>query len=238
MVTHANILRLVQDCAFADLGPGTVTLHAASPAFDATTLEVWGPLVNGGAIAPLRRAAGPRRGRRRRSTAHGVTTLWLTAGLFHALVDRRPDALARVDHVLAGGDVVSPAHVERALAALPPGGRFTNGYGPTEGTTFTTTWTLRRGDPRRRPAADRPAGPGTACHVMDARGRELPDGVDGRAVDRRRRRRRAATGRTRSSPRSASSAGPAAGRLLPHRRPRPPPPPTARSSSSAAPTAR
>ena len=121
IVTHANILRLVQDCAFAELGPGTVTLHAASPAFDATTLEVWGPLVNGGAIAPLAERPDPD-AVAEAVARHGVTTLWLTAGLFHALVDRRPDALATVDHVLAGGDVVSPAHVERALAALPRAG--------------------------------------------------------------------------------------------------------------------
>jgi amino acid adenylation domain-containing protein len=178
IVTHANILRLVQDCAFADLGPGTVTLHAASPAFDATTLEVWGPLVNGGAIAPLAERPDPD-AVAEAVARHGVTTLWLTAGLFHALVDRRPDALAAVDHVLAGGDVVSPAHVERALAALPPGGRFTNGYGPTEGTTFTTTWTLRHGDPVAGPLPIGLPVPGTACHVMNARGRELPDGVEG-----------------------------------------------------------
>ncbi len=178
VVTHENILRLVQDCAFADLGPGAVMLHAASPAFDATTLEVWGPLVNGGTVAPLARRADA-------DTVaaavaeHGVTTLWLTAGLFHALVDQRPDALARVRHVLAGGDVISPEHAARALAALPPGGRFTNGYGPTEGTTFTTTWTLRPGDPVAGPLPIGVPVPGSACHVIDARGRELPDGVEG-----------------------------------------------------------
>ena len=178
VVTHENILRLVQRCAFADLGPRTVMLHAASPAFDATTLEVWGPLVNGGAIAPLAARPDPD-AVAAAVAAHGVTTLWLTAGLFHALVDQRPDTLSLVAHVLAGGDVVSPAHVARALAALPAGGRFSNGYGPTEGTTFTTTWTVRAGD---RVAGPLPIGhpvPGTACYVMDARGRPLPDGVEG-----------------------------------------------------------
>ena len=221
IVTHGNILRLVQDCAFADFGPGTVTLHAASPAFDATTLEVWGPLVNGGAIAPLAERPDPD-AVAQAVARHGVTTLWLTAGLFHALVDRRPDALETVDHVLAGGDVVSPAHVERALAALPPGGRFTNGYGPTEGTTFTTTWTLRHGDPRHRPAADRPAGP---RHGLPRDGRARARAARrrrGRAVDRRRRRRRrllAGPGAHRAAVRRRPERA-----LLPHRRPRPPAP--------------
>ena len=137
-----------------------------------------GPLVNGGTVAPLAERPDPD-AVAAAVAEHGVTTLWLTAGLFHALVDQRPDALARVEHVLAGGDVVSPAHVERALAALPPGGRFSNGYGPTEGTTFTTTWTLRAGDTVGGPLPIGLPVPGTACHVMDARGRELPDGVEG-----------------------------------------------------------
>lgn len=178
VVTHENILRLVQDCGFADLGDGAVVLHAASPAFDATTLEVWGPLANGGTVVPLAQRPDPD-AVAAAVAEHGVTTLWLTAGLFHALVDQRPDALARVRHVLAGGDVVSPEHVARALAALPPDGRFTNGYGPTEGTTFTTTWTPRRGEPVPAPLPIGWPVQGSACHVMDARGRPVPDGVEG-----------------------------------------------------------
>ena len=107
-VTHRNIARLVDDPGYVELGPETVMLHAASPAFDATTLELWGPLANGGAVAILREQPSPEAvaaaiGR------HGVTTLWLTAGLFHQLVDARPECLGSVRHLLAGGDVLSPA---------------------------------------------------------------------------------------------------------------------------------
>ena len=147
IVTHRNIVRLVDDSRYAELGPGTMMLHAASPAFDATTLEIWGPLVNGGTIAPLPEQPSP----------DAVAAAIEAPRRDDAVADRRalpragrprPDVpRPRSDHVLAGGDVVSPAHVERALAALPPGGRFSNGYGPTEGTTFATTWTLRPGDP-------------------------------------------------------------------------------------------
>ena len=58
-------------------------------AFDASTLEIWGALLNGGRLVVA--AAG--RAVARRSWAallarHGVTTLWLTAGLFHQMVER------------------------------------------------------------------------------------------------------------------------------------------------------
>src|SRR5262249_57097004 len=67
---------------------------------------------------------------------HRVTTLWLTAGLFEQVVDHRPDCLRPLRQLLAGGDVLSPAHVHRLLSTLPEL-RVVNGYAPTEGTTFT-----------------------------------------------------------------------------------------------------
>jgi amino acid adenylation domain-containing protein len=179
-VTHRNIARLVDDPEYVELGPGTVMLHAASPAFDATTLELWGPLANGGAVAILGAQPSPD------AVAaaighHGVTTLWLTAGLFHELVDARPDCLGSVRHLLAGGDVLSPHHVVRALAALPADGRLTNGYGPTETTTFALTHEMRPGKgfglgdavPLGRPIQ------GTSCAVLDRAGRPAPIGVPG-----------------------------------------------------------
>ncbi|HVO54231.1 MAG TPA: amino acid adenylation domain-containing protein [Solirubrobacterales bacterium] len=177
-VTHRNVVRLVDGPDFAELGAGTVMLHAASPAFDAATLEIWGPLANGGTVAVLGEQPSPD------SIAaaierHGVTTAWLTAGLFHELVDRRPDCLRGLRHLLAGGDVLSPRHVARALAALPADGLLSNGYGPTETTTFALTHRLRRGAeigssiPLGRPIQ------GTSCEVLDEHGRQLPDGVAG-----------------------------------------------------------
>jgi amino acid adenylation domain-containing protein len=179
-VTHRNIARLVDDPDYVDLGPGTVMLHAASPAFDATTLELWGPLANGGSIAILREQPSPDAV----ATAierHGVTTMWLTAGLFHELVDARPDCLGSIRHLLAGGDVLSPHHVVRALSALPAEGRLTNGYGPTETTTFALTHEMRPGQgpglagsiPLGRPIQ------GTICEVLDRDRRPVPIGVPG-----------------------------------------------------------
>ncbi|MGN6274628.1 MAG: amino acid adenylation domain-containing protein [Solirubrobacterales bacterium] len=177
-VTHRNIARLVDNPDFAELGSGTTMLHAASPAFDATTLELWGPLANGGTVAVLAGQPSPD-AVVEAVTRHGVTTMWLTAGLFHELVDRRPECFGWVRHVLAGGDVLSPSHVARALAALSPDGRLSNGYGPTETTTFALTHDLRPGD---RVGATVPLGrpiQATVCEVLDAAGQPTPVGVPG-----------------------------------------------------------
>ena len=81
-------------------------------------------------------------------------------------------------HLLAGGDVLSPEHVRRALAALPADGRLTNGYGPTETTTFALTHELRPGD-RSTAGPDRPADPGDDLPRARRARHEAPLGVAG-----------------------------------------------------------
>jgi amino acid adenylation domain-containing protein len=134
-VTHRNVARLVLGAAYARFGPDEVFLQLAPVSFDASTLEIWGPLLHGGRLAlppdgPVSLAELGALLRR-----HRVTTLWLTAGLFHQMIDEEAGALAGLRQLLAGGDVLSPGHVRRALRELP-GTVVINGYGPTEGTTF------------------------------------------------------------------------------------------------------
>ena len=62
----------------------------------------------------------------------GITTLWLTAGLFHVMVDEHPDGLKSLHQLLAGGDVLSVAHVRRFLDEAGQNCSLINGYGPTE----------------------------------------------------------------------------------------------------------
>jgi len=110
--------------------------------------------------------------------AQGVTRLWLTSGLFHQMVDAELASLAGVRQILAGGDVVSPAHVRRVLEELP-GLRMTACYGPTENTLFTTTCTLR--SPAELPATvplGRPIADGRV-YVLDRTRRPVALGVVG-----------------------------------------------------------
>lgn len=141
MVPHRAILRLVIGADFATFGSDDVILQLAPLGFDASTFEIWGALLNGGTLA-IETANVPSLDDIASSIRlFGVTTLWLTAGLFHLMVDQRPDALRGLRQLLAGGDVLSPAHVLRQLRNAP-GCRLINGYGPTENTTFTCCHTI------------------------------------------------------------------------------------------------
>jgi amino acid adenylation domain-containing protein/non-ribosomal peptide synthase protein (TIGR01720 family) len=177
-VTHGNVVRLVRGARWAAMGPAETFLQLGSLAFDASTLEIWAPLLNGGRLVlfPGRR---PGLDEITRAIAlYGVTSLWLTAGLFHQMVGERLEGLAPLRQLLAGGDVLSPAHVRRALEGLP-GCTVVNGYGPTENTTFTTCFPIRDAAgwdatvPIGRPIQ------GTTVHLLDGDLRPVPMGVWG-----------------------------------------------------------
>src|SRR5690349_21943474 len=94
------------------------------------------------------------------------------------MVEGNLEGLRPVRQLLAGGDALSPAHVRRVLAELPET-TMINGYGPTEGTTFTCCHAMTAGDrvehtvPIGRPIAN------TRVHVVDGAFRLLPVGLPG-----------------------------------------------------------
>ena len=112
-----------------------------------------------------------------RATA-GVTSLWLTAGLFHLMVEQHLEELRPVRQLLAGGDVLSSGHVRKVLENLADC-RLINGYGPTENTTFTCCHDMRAGEavpdsiPIGRPIAN------TQVYILNGQLEPVPPGVAG-----------------------------------------------------------
>ncbi len=135
-VPHRGVIRLVRDNNYARLTADDAFLQSSTISFDASTLEIWGALLNGARVvlpppetpAPATLAA--------MIVRHDVTALFLTSALFHQMVDDCLEGLRPVRQLIVGGDVVSPPHARRALASLPDL-RLIDGYGPTENTTFT-----------------------------------------------------------------------------------------------------
>ncbi len=178
IVPHRAVLRLVQNTNFASFSPEEVFLQLAPISFDASTLEIWGALLNGGRLV-LMPGSKPSPEEIGAAIQHyGITTLWLTAALFHLMVMDHLDQLKPLRQLLAGGDVLSVAHVRKLLTAAPHL-RLINGYGPTENTTFTCCHTIGLADLERgtvpigRPIAN------TRVYILDPMGRPTPIGVPG-----------------------------------------------------------
>ncbi|HEU0301873.1 MAG TPA: amino acid adenylation domain-containing protein, partial [Longimicrobium sp.] len=178
VIPHRGIVRLVCGVRVYGFGPGDVVLHASSPGFDASTLEVWGALLNGGRLAVL--PAGPpalaELGALIRG--EGVTWAYFSVGLFNQVVDERVDDLRGLRQLCTGGEALSVAHVRRALEALP-GVRIANCYGPTENTCITASRLVRPEDVERPGIPIGEPLPGDRVYVLDARLRPAPVGVPG-----------------------------------------------------------
>lgn len=135
-VVHRGVVRLVKDTNFASLTAAEVFLQLAPISFDASTLEIWGALLNGAKLAVFPPGSPSLAELGEAIRLYNVTILWLTAGLFHLMVDDRIEDLKGVRQLLAGGDVLSVPHVQKLLREVP-NCKLINGYGPTENTTFT-----------------------------------------------------------------------------------------------------
>jgi amino acid adenylation domain-containing protein len=178
VIPHRGVVRLVKGQSYADFGPEQRFLLLASPSFDASTFEIWAPLLNGGSAAIYEDRFVDSPVLEEVLRKHEVTCLWLTTGLFNLIVDTAPDMLGLVRHVLTGGELLSTRHVEKAHA-LYPQLRLTNCYGPTESTTFATFNELftRQGEPLSasigKPIAH------TQAYILDSARQPVPVGVAG-----------------------------------------------------------
>ncbi|WP_086828883.1 non-ribosomal peptide synthetase [Streptomyces sp. NRRL B-24572] len=130
-ISHGDIVQLAADRCW-DGVTDRVPLHSPH-AWDASILEFWVPLLRGGEVVVAPPGELDVEALRALIQDTGITSLFLTAGLFRVLAQEIPEAFASVRQVATGGDVVSAGAVRRLLAHAPDL-RVVNAYGPTEAT--------------------------------------------------------------------------------------------------------
>ncbi|MGZ3457617.1 MAG: amino acid adenylation domain-containing protein, partial [Archangium sp.] len=178
-IEHRSVMRLLLGRVdFMELGPQHSFLLIAPISFDASTLEVWGPLLHGARLV-LYPPHAPNDVRELQQVLerHCVSTLHLTAGLFTQMVDANLDGLRSVKQLLTGGDVVSASHVRRVLEELRI--PVTACYGPTESTLFASCFRMAEpSQPGTSVPIGRPIG-NTSLYVLDPQMQLVPVGVPG-----------------------------------------------------------
>ncbi|MFZ0887838.1 MAG: amino acid adenylation domain-containing protein [Candidatus Binataceae bacterium] len=177
-VPHRGVVRLVCGTDYARFTANEVFLQLAPLAFDASTFEIWGALLHGARLAllPPHQPTLEEIGQAIRK--HRITTMWLTAGLFHLMVEERLADLKGLRQLLAGGDVLSPAHVQQAARELADG-RLINGYGPTESTTFACCYSVPPQSYHERPVPIGKPIANTQVYILDGYLQPVPIGVVG-----------------------------------------------------------
>ncbi len=137
-IPHRAVVRLAWNANFLHLGPGDVVAQASSSSFDATTFEIWGALLQGAEILVLPKEVllSPN-DFAEYARDQKINVLFLTTALFNQFARQLPQAFSCLDHLLFGGEAVSPRWVKRVREENPCT-RLLHMYGPTENTTFST----------------------------------------------------------------------------------------------------
>jgi amino acid adenylation domain-containing protein len=177
-VHHRGVVRLVKAANYVELGPRQRILQFAPLSFDASILEIWGAFLNGATLVIATAGKITSEGLGSLIRENEINTLWLTAGLFRLMVDHHLDDLREVEQLLAGGDVLSVAHVQRYLHCNTHG-KLINGYGPTENTTFTCCHTVREGHEIGATVLIGKPISSTQAYVLDENLELVPPGVVG-----------------------------------------------------------
>jgi len=175
-VTHRNVLDLALDRRWQDERQLRVLLHSPQ-VFDASTYEIWVPLLSGREIVIAPPGKTDIDALARTIVEGQVTALFLTTALFRLIADM-PDCLAGVRTLWSGGEAASPQAFQKVLDACSHA-TVVHVYGPTETTTFATCHPL---PPRWRADGGVPIGApmdNTRAYVLDRRLRLVPIGVPG-----------------------------------------------------------
>ncbi|WP_159945710.1 non-ribosomal peptide synthetase, partial [Nocardiopsis sp. FR6] len=161
---------------FADLGSDQVWLQCAPVSWDGFVLEFWGALLSGASCVLQPGQAPEPELIESLAREHGVTTLWLSAGLFNLMVDEYPGAFAGVRQVMTGGEAPSVEHLRRFRETFPHV-RLVHGYGPAEAVVFTNAVTVGEVPEGRVPVGGPLAN--KRVYVLDGRLQPVPVGVTG-----------------------------------------------------------
>ncbi|MCP5052116.1 MAG: amino acid adenylation domain-containing protein, partial [bacterium] len=177
MVEHRNVVRLVKNTDYIRFDTNDRILQTGPLTFDASTFEVWGALLNGLTLCLTAKQEILDAGTLKRIVrAVDIRTMWLTAPLFNQLVQADIDIFKGLRNLLVGGDVLSPLHINRVIERFPRL-RLINGYGPTENTTFSTTYQVAKpfaqSIPIGKPIAN------SVVYILDRYGHPQPVAVPG-----------------------------------------------------------
>ncbi|MCP3803429.1 amino acid adenylation domain-containing protein [Allokutzneria sp. A3M-2-11 16] len=180
VLPHRGMARLMERPDFIPLDPSDVIAQLCPLNFDGATYEIWGALAHGAELVVLDKhlVLSPRE-MRTVVRERGITTLLVTTPLLNRIIEDAPDLLQSLRRVYFGGEIISVAHMRRALRWCGPN-VLLHSYGPTENS-FTSTWfAINEVDPNARTLPMGRPVPGTEARVvLEGTTTPVPRGVAG-----------------------------------------------------------
>lgn len=181
LIEQRSVLRLVLDADFHQVAPGENVLQTGSLAFDASTFEIWGALLNGGCCCiPSGHSLLEVNEFDSLIESYAIDTAFMTTGLFNQLVEYNVGAFKKLTTVLTGGEKISVSHVNRLVSAFP-NLALLHVYGPTENTTF-SSWHKIEGTQKTSTVPIGKTIAGSSLLVLDKNLEPVPVGFPGEIV--------------------------------------------------------
>ncbi|WP_281322352.1 non-ribosomal peptide synthetase [Flavobacterium aestivum] len=178
MVEHHNVIRLVKPCSYFPLNTDSILLSTGSISFDATTIEFFGTLLNGATLVLTSQDDLLDLSRLENIVkTNKVNSLWMTASWFNSVVENNVKFFESISQLIVGGDVVSPKHTQKVFESNPSI-KIVNGYGPTENTTFSTTFDIQNEKYTTIPIG-KPI-PNSQAYILDQNLQPVAIGVSGK----------------------------------------------------------
>ncbi|MCP5053174.1 MAG: amino acid adenylation domain-containing protein [bacterium] len=177
LVQHRNVVRLVKNTNYISFRKNSRLLQTGALEYDTSTFEIWGPLLNGLSLhlAGKETILAPDR-LKRSIDCRDIDIMWMTSPLFNRMVEADLHIFSGLTDLLVGGEILSPFHINR-LRETYPSLNVINGYGPTENTTFSTTFLIdkeyKENIPIGRPVAN------STAYILDRFNGLQPIGVVG-----------------------------------------------------------
>ncbi len=144
LIEHRSVVRLVKNTNYINLCEEDRILQTGSIVFDASTFEIWGAILNGAQLYLVNKDVILSSEMLEEALhRYRITVIWLTSALFTQLSQYNPRIFNGLKYLLAGGDVLSPKHIN-LVRNMNKNITVINGYGPTENTTFSTTFLINK----------------------------------------------------------------------------------------------
>ncbi|HEV8169206.1 MAG TPA: non-ribosomal peptide synthetase, partial [Pyrinomonadaceae bacterium] len=177
-VTHRAINRLVRNTEYVNFESSDRVGQTSNVSFDAATFEIWGAFLHGATLVvlPKETVLSPLE-LKREVAKQKISVMFLTTALFNQMAQSVPEAFASLRYLVFGGEACDAQAVKRVVERGKPQ-HLVNGYGPTEGTTFTTAFEVSEVTPGHALPIGRPLS-NTEVWVLDRQGQLVPVGVTG-----------------------------------------------------------
>lgn len=181
IISHQAVISLVVNDYLHDLSHNDTFAFLSSPLFDASTFEIFTPLLKGNKLII------PKEVKNLFSDVtqfkafleyHHISVLWLTKTLFDSLFYLDQSVFRNLNYLLIGGEALDKQTVNKLIASEDRPRHFLNGYGPTESTTFTCVYHLENEVSSTHVPIGKPINNRTV-YILDSERAVVPVGVIG-----------------------------------------------------------